>query len=42
MNLTIDELRRSGFADALNLLRKHSDPHIANEAKSIRNYLKQV
>ncbi len=42
MNLTIEELKNSGFAEALNLLRKHSDPQISAEAKAIRNHLKQV
>jgi hypothetical protein len=42
MNLTIEELRASGFAEAINQLRKFDDPEISKEAKSIRNHLKQV
>lgn len=42
MNLTIDELRNSGFAELINQLRKHQDSQISSEAKSIRNHLKQV
>lgn len=42
MNLTIEELRNSGFAESINQLRKHQDPQISNEAKLIRNHLKQV
>jgi hypothetical protein len=42
MSLTIEELRASGFAEAINQLRKFDDPEISREAKSIRNHLKQV
>lgn len=42
MNLSMDELKASKFAEALNNLRKHSNSDVAAEAKKIRQILKQV
>ena len=42
MDLSLAELKSSKFADTLNHLRKHNNPTIANEAKRIRQMLKQV